>query len=76
MVRTIELELTDDDDRTLRAHGESVSRMVLSRHRVTYNSLLRWTIETAHSTAVGYGEDQDLWPVALTADRARNGARS
>jgi hypothetical protein len=75
MVRRIELDLRDQDGRAVTAVGESLSRMVLLQHRITYNSLLRWTITVAgHGSAVGYGEDQDLWPVALIADRRRPAA--
>lgn len=68
MVREIALFLEDESGRTSEVTGTSVSRMVLPRHRITYNSLIRWH---AAGDRIGYGEDQDLWPMALTADRVR-----
>lgn len=67
MVREIDLSLEDETGRTLEVSGTSVARMVLPRHRITYNSLIRW----AAAGSTGYGEDQDLWPMPLAADRVR-----
>ncbi|MFJ3212633.1 DUF7065 domain-containing protein [Streptomyces flaveolus] len=69
MVRTIDVDLHDELGRTVHAHGDARSAMVLSRHRVTFNTLLEWTDSAGR---VGWGEDQDLWPVALLADSARS----
>lgn len=68
MVRSIDLEVHDDLGRTARAHGQARSAMVLARHRVTFNTLLEWTDGQGRS---GWGEDQDLWPVALLSDSLR-----
>jgi len=67
MVRAIALSLVDELGRRAEIHGESLSRMALPRHRVTFNSLMRWDWDGQEC----FGEDQDLWPVALTADRRR-----
>ena len=68
MVRSIEVDLIDERGRTLHATGQPVSAMTLTRHRVTYNTLLRWQ---NHEGRIGWGEDQDLWPHALLADSVR-----
>lgn len=68
MVQSIELDLEDELGRRLRMRGEAQSAMVLARHRVTYNTFLRWQDDHGR---VGWGEDQDLWPLALLADSHR-----
>ncbi|MET0448603.1 MAG: hypothetical protein ABW004_09350 [Aeromicrobium sp.] len=68
MVRSIDLDLVDERDRTLAVSGTARSAMTLTRHRVTYNTFLRWQDDRDR---VGWGEDQDLWPHALLADSAR-----
>jgi hypothetical protein len=69
MVRSIDLDLVDERGRTLRVGGEARAAMTLARHRITYNTLLRWQDDDGR---VGWGEDQDLWPHALLADSARS----
>ena len=50
----------DTQGRKLRAVGEPQSRIILNRHTfIDHNTLLRWDIDGE----VGYGEDQDMWPV-------------
>lgn len=68
MVRAIDLDVYDDQGRTASAHAIARSAMVLSRHRVTFNTLLEWTDSDGRT---GWGEDQDLWPVALLSDSLR-----
>jgi hypothetical protein len=68
MVQTIELDLEDALGRRLRTHGTAHSAMVLARHRVTYNTFLRWQDDDGR---ISWGEDQDLWPLALLADSVR-----
>ena len=47
--------------------GEALSRMVIPRATLTWNSLLHWKWNGVE----GWGEDQDLWPAPLWADRRR-----
>ncbi len=50
----------DAQGRQLRAVGVPQSRIILNRHTfIDFNTLLRWDIDGE----VGYGEDQDMWPV-------------
>lgn len=69
MVQSIELDLEDDLGRRLHTQGEAQSAMVLARHRVTHNTLLQWQDDQGRT---GWGEDQDLWPLALLADSFRS----
>lgn len=69
MVRSIELEVEDELGRHHRTRGEAVSSMVLARHRVTHNTFLRWEDGDGRT---GWGEDQDLWPLALLSDSLRS----
>ena len=71
-VTTITIEATDAKGRRLRAVGEPVSRMIINRHTfIDINSLVRWDLDGE----VGWGEDQDMWPVHAfaAARRARRG---
>ena len=66
-VTRVTIEATDEQDRRLLAVGEPLSRMVIDRHTfIDINSLLRWQV----GDEVGWGEDQDMWPVhAFAAER-------
>jgi hypothetical protein len=56
----IVMEAEDREGRSLRAVGEPVNRIILNRHSfIDINSMIRWEIDGA----VGWGEDQDMWPV-------------
>jgi len=56
----IVLDAVDAEGRTLRAVGEAVSRIIVNRHTfIDVNSLVRWDLDGR----VGWGEDQDMWPV-------------
>jgi hypothetical protein len=67
VVQRIELAASDVAGRELVAAGEPVSRMALPTHALCVNSLLRWEVDGAE----GWGEDQDVWPMALFAERLR-----
>lgn len=67
-ITSIRIEATDTSGRRLVALGEPVSRIVVNRHTfIDINSLVRWTIDGV----VGWGEDQDMWPVHRWAARQR-----
>ena len=56
----IELDASDAEGRKIVAVGEPVSRIIINRHTfIDINSLVRWNI----NGEVGWGEDQDMWPV-------------
>jgi len=72
-ITSIRIEATDTLDRHLSAVGEPVSRLIVNRHTfIDVNSLVRWTIDGA----IGWGEDQDMWPVHRWAARQRAARRS
>lgn len=59
-VTQLEVEGTDEQGRTFRAEGESVSRLILpGATTICINSLMRWVVDGRTL----YGEDQDVWPV-------------
>jgi hypothetical protein len=59
-ITTVSVEGRDRDGRDFHAVGESVSRMAVNRHAaVTWTSLVRWSLDGQ----IGWGEDQDMWPV-------------
>ena len=67
-VLRVTITATDLAGRPLRAVGEPVSRMIINRHTfIDINSLLRWDVDGD----VGWGEDQDMWPVHRFADARR-----
>jgi hypothetical protein len=71
-ITSIRIEATDAVGRRLVAIGEPVSRMIINRHTfIDVNSLVRWTIDGV----VGWGEDQDMWPVHRWAARQREARR-
>jgi hypothetical protein len=58
----------DEDGRTVHASGRAVSRIVINRHTmIDSNSLVEWSIDGE----VGWGEDQDLWPMTDFAEYRR-----
>jgi hypothetical protein len=68
-VTEVVIEATDEHGRELRAVGTPVSRIIINRHTfIDINSLLRWDLDGDE----GWGEDQDMWPVATFADRQRS----
>jgi hypothetical protein len=76
-ITRLRIEATDVEGRHLVAVGEPVSRMIINRHTfIDINSLVRWEVDGR----VGWGEDQDMWPVhafaaARRAGLSRSGAR-
>ena len=72
-ITSIRIEATDASGRRLVAIGEPVSRIIVNRHTfIDISSLVRWTIDGV----VGWGEDQDMWPVHRWAARQRAAHRS
>ncbi len=70
-IERIEVDAIDNDGRPLHAVGEPVSRMIINRHTfIDINSLVRWDVDGT----VGWGEDQDMWPVHDFAAARRHGA--
>jgi hypothetical protein len=70
-ITRIELHATDAEGRELVAVGEPVSRIIINRHTfIDVNSLIRWDM----NGEIGWGEDQDMWPVHRWS-RMRRSAR-
>ncbi len=68
----IEFRATDMEGRDLHAVGEPVSRIVINRHTfIDLNSLVRWDL----GGEIGWGEDQDMWPVHRWARMRREQRR-
>ncbi|MCS6926778.1 MAG: hypothetical protein NZ578_12835 [Candidatus Binatia bacterium] len=68
-ITRVEIRATDADGRTLLAVGEPVSRIIINRHTfIDINSLVRWHI----NGELGWGEDQDMWPVHRWASMRRS----
>jgi len=60
-IQSIVIDAIDERGRQLRAEGEAVSRITINRHTfIDINSLVRWQLDDG---SVGWGEDQDMWPV-------------
>ena len=67
-VEHVRIDATDNEGRTLRAVGTPVSRMIINRHTfIDINGLIAWDI----NGEVGWGEDQDMWPVHTFAAAKR-----
>lgn len=67
-ITRIALTAKDAEGRELVAVGESVSRIIINRHTfIDINSLIRWDM----NGKIGWGEDQDMWPVHRWARRRR-----
>lgn len=64
-VRRIDISATDSDGRQLEVTGVARSAMALPTAHVTINTLLEWQM----ASGTGWGEDQDVWPIASLADR-------
>src|SRR5215213_9164721 len=59
-VTGIDLEISDELGRTLTAHADGGSRLILpGSTSATVNTSLRWTVDGLEL----HGEDQDVWPV-------------
>ncbi|MBM4256600.1 MAG: hypothetical protein FJ147_11985 [Deltaproteobacteria bacterium] len=70
-ITRIELAASDAEGRKIVAVGEPVNRIIINRHTfIDVNSLVRWSI----NGEVGWGEDQDMWPVHRWS-RMRRGTR-
>jgi hypothetical protein len=70
-VTGVVIDAEDAEGRSLHAVGRPVSRMLINRHTfIDINSLVRWDIDGA----IGWGEDQDMWPVHRFADWRRTQA--
>jgi hypothetical protein len=60
-ITQVSIEGRDEFGRPFRAAGTPVSRIIINRHTaIDCNSLIRWQLD---DNQVGWGEDQDLWPV-------------
>ena len=71
-ISRVTLEARDVEGRKLVATGVPVSRIVINRHTfIDVNSLVRWEIDGS----VGWGEDQDMWPVHRWARARREAGR-
>jgi hypothetical protein len=65
----IVIDGVDEAGRTLHATGRAVSRIVINRHTmIDSNSLVEWSIDGE----AGWGEDQDLWPMAAFSHYRRS----
>ena len=70
-ITRIELQARDAEGREIIAVGDPVSRIIINRHTfIDINSLIRWDM----NGEIGWGEDQDMWPVHRWA-RLRRGVR-
>ena len=59
-ITRIELQARDTEGREIVAVGEPVSRIIINRPTfIDINSLIRWDM----NGEIGWGEDQDMWPV-------------
>ncbi len=68
-VERVSIIATDTAGRELTAIGLPVSRMIINRHTFfDINSLMRWDIDGE----LGWGEDQDMWPVHRFAAARRD----
>jgi hypothetical protein len=68
-VRRVVITAADRAGRTTRAVGTPVSRTIVNRHTfIDINSLVCWDLDGA----VGWGEDQDMWPVHSFAAARRD----
>jgi hypothetical protein len=67
-VAQIDLDAVDDHGRALRARAEARSRMALPTHSLTVNTFLEWALDGGER---GFGEDQEVWPMAHFAAARR-----
>lgn len=74
-VARIHLDATDSDGRVLRADADAVSRMALSGGGtgVTFNTMLRWSVDGART---GWGEDQEVWSLNARREHRRGEGRA
>jgi hypothetical protein len=71
-ITRVEIQASDAEGRQLLAVGEPVSRIVINRHSfIDINSLVRWDL----NGEIGWGEDQDMWPVHRWSHVRRNARR-
>jgi hypothetical protein len=71
-ITRVEIQARDTEGRELLAAGEPVSRIVINRHSfIDINSLVRWDL----NGEIGWGEDQDMWPVHRWSRVRRNARR-
>ena len=69
-VTEVRLQAHDQQGRELNAMGTPVSRLIINRHTfIDINSLVRWDLDGV----VGWGEDQDMWPIHRWARQRREG---
>ncbi|MGD9702271.1 MAG: hypothetical protein AB7Q42_13870 [Acidimicrobiia bacterium] len=66
-IASLEVEAVDTDGRTAFITGEARSRMMLARSGLCINTFLEFDIDGRK----GFGEDQDVWPVARFGARRR-----
>jgi hypothetical protein len=67
-ITEISLQGIDAEGREFDAVGTPASRIIINRHSfIDINSLVRWDL----NGEVGWGEDQDMWPVHAFSRRQR-----
>jgi hypothetical protein len=67
-VTHVTIEAQDIEGRDMIASGVPVSRMIIDRHTfIDVNGLIRWDL----NGTIGWGEDQDMWPVHRWAQTRR-----
>ncbi len=67
-VAHVDVEATDTDGRALHVSGEKVSAMALQDCKLCINTFLRFSVDGRD----GWGEDQDVWPLARFAQMRRS----
>lgn len=66
-VARVEIDAVDTDGRPLAVEGEAVSRVALHTSNLCVGTLLRLSVDGR----AGWGEDQDVWPLARFAEMRR-----
>ncbi len=70
-VSTIELDAIDTDGRQLVVTGQAISRLALHTSNLCVGTFMGFEVASSPDglTRTGYGEDQDVWPLARYARR-------
>jgi hypothetical protein len=73
-ISRISVSAVDEDGFTFAVEGRPVSRIIINRHTfIDINSLICWTFGTGE---IGWGEDQDCWPISEWAKFRRESSKS